>query len=235
MSMMPVIILVFILLTGGLVYFMIRSSTGEKKQRNDYLQAMAHFFEGELIPIAEHDNSFRINFKYRGYECLYEEIELSGLRPGTTSHLGFLKVKTPGRLNLTFSERARTQIRSNAQTLDDVSNARWGTFVGQVRLPKALEEFHAYTNNPQWANNFFNDPKMLKLFTSYKNRDSRGHPLMSLQIVDGVISLEFHSIGGLKPSLLILEYNVTAAEAYLQELIVLAEALKRTDGEKSSE
>ncbi len=224
-----VIIISLLLLIGGGIYF-IKYGPTDKIRRSDYLQAMAHFFEGQLAPIPEHENSFRIHFKYRGYECVYEDIEFAGLSSETTNYLGYLKVKSSQKLKLVFSERSRTQIRSNAQTLEDVSNARWGTLEGQVRLPKELAEFHAYTNNPAWANSFFNNPKILRMFVKYKSRDVRGHPLLSLQIVDGVVGLEFHSQGYSKPSILVLEHNVTAAETYLQELIFVAQSLENTDG-----
>ena len=230
--MLPFIIIIVLLLVGAIVYIVKHAPT-ERKKRKDYLQSLAYFFEGQLSLIPEHENSYRVNFFYRGYECLYEDIELPGLRLGTATYSGHLKIKTPSRVSLTFFERARTQILSNSQTLDDVTNARWGKPEGQVQLPKVLTEFHAYTNNPEWANKFFNDQMVLKIFAAYKNRDSRGHPVMSLQIVEGVVDLEFHAPGDLKPSILVLEHNVTAAEPYLQELILIAEALKRTDSEKS--
>ncbi len=223
---MPLIILTSVIFLGVLVYLLKNIST-DKFHRNVYLKNMAHFFEGELSAIAEHENSFRINFKYRGYECLYEDIELAGLRPGSGSHLGYLKLKSSKNLTLSFFERSRTQIRSNAQTLDDITNLRWGTLEGQVRLPQSLSEFHAYTNNPDWANRFFDDPKVLKIFVKYKSRDLRGHPLLSLQISEGVVGLEFHSQGYSKPSILVLEHNVTAAESYLQELIFIAQVLEK--------
>lgn len=224
---LPLIIGVLVVLVLAMLY-LLRVPTSAV-QRSKYLQAMAHFFEGQLLPIDESENSYRINFKYRGYECLYEDIELSGLRSGSSTYLGSLKVKTSSSLSLTFTERSRTQIRSTVQSLDEIANSRWGTIEGQVRLPKVLEEFHAYSNNVPWATEFFNDSKILKLFYSYKNRDSRGHPLMSLQIIDGVVGLEFHSSGDLKPSILVLEHNVTAAESYLQELIAVAQVLEAFD------
>ncbi len=229
--MMPLVIITFLLFVGIIVYLVNHVPT-TKVARSEYLKSMAHFFEGQLVPILENDNSFRIHFKYRGYDCVYEDIELAGLRAETTTHLGYLKVKSNQKLTLTFSERVRTQIRSNIQSLEDVSNSRWGTLQGQVRLPKELSEFHAYTNNPDWANRFFDDPKILKMFRKYKSRDVRGHPLLSLQINEGVVGLEFHSQGYSKPPLLELEHNVTAAESYLQELIVIVSALER-DSKKS--
>ncbi len=222
----------FLLLFIVMIY-LLRHTPTKSIQRSDYLRSMAHFFEGQLSAIPENENSFRIQFKYRGYECFYEDIELAGLRAETTSYLGYLKVKSSANLKLTFSEKVRTQIRSNAQSLDEVANSRWGTLQGQVRLPKELAEFHAYTNNPEWANQFFNDSKMLKVFVKYKNRDSRGHPVLSLQITDGVVALEFHSQGQSKPSLLELEHNVTCAETYLQELISIAKVLEGVDSKRN--
>lgn len=224
---LPLIIGILVVLALAILYLW-RVPTSAT-QRSKYLQSMSHFFEGQLLPIDESENSYRVNFKYRGYECWYEDIELSGLRSGSMTYLGSLKVKTSSSLSLTFTERSRTQIRSTVQSLDEMTNSRWGTTEGQVNLPKVLSEFHAYSNNAQWANEFFNDSKILKLFYGYKNRDVRGHPLMSLQIIDGVVGLEFHSSGDLKPSILVLEHNVTAAESYLQELITVAQVLEAFD------
>ncbi len=228
MSILAVIFIAFVLLLG-VEFYLFRYLPTTRVERSDYLKLMAHFFEGQLLPIADHENSYRIHFKYRGYECLYEDISLPGLRRETTTYLAYLKVKSLSSLSLTFSERLRTQIRSNAQSLDEVANSRWGTLEGQVRLPKDLEEFHAYTNNPDWANSFFNDSKILKMFVKYKSRDARGHPLLSLQIIEGTVGLEFHSQGQSKPSILDLEHNVTAAEAYLKELIAVAVTLENVN------
>jgi hypothetical protein len=148
---LPLIIGILVVLALAILYLW-RVPTSAT-QRSKYLQSMSHFFEGQLLPIDESENSYRVNFKYRGYECWYEDIELSGLRSGSMTYLGSLKVKTSSSLSLTFTERSRTQIRSTVQSLDEMTNSCWGTTEGQVNLPKVLSEFHAYSNNAQWPMN----------------------------------------------------------------------------------
>lgn len=221
-----------VILIAGFIFYLMKFSS-EKIDRQDFLQKFAHFFEGQVAPISDHEKSFRVNFHYRGHDFIFEDISLPGLKPGFEARVGYLKIRTPRNMTLLFSERSRTQIRSNVQTLDEITKSRWGTNEGQVRLPRELEDFHAYTNKPEWANRFVNDPRAIRFLTDRKNRDSRGHPVISLQIVDGVVALEFHSEGGLQPSLLTLEQNVTSAEPYLLELIGLADLLISTDAEKA--
>lgn len=221
--MIPTIILVILIVMACVIYFTMNAPVG-KIQRQNYLEAMAHLFEGKVEPVLGAEHSCRITFNYRGQECLYEEVEVETSK-GTT-HFGYLKIKTPSKLNLSFTERTRTQIRSNAQSLEELAASMWGSTSEQVKLPKSLQDFHVYTNNPVVANKFMSNEKVLKVFNAYKNRDARGHPLMSLQVVEGVIGLEFHPTGELKPALFELQHNVTAAETYLRELIVLAENLK---------
>ncbi len=214
----------------GVLFYLLNSISADKTDRSSYLKNMAYFFEGQLTQIPEHENSFQIHFKYRGYDCVYEDIQMGGLRPGNNTQIGYLKLKSSKNLTLTFSERSRTQIRANPQTLDDITSFRWGTLQGQVQLPVELGEFNAYTNNVEWANRFFDNPKILKIFLKYKSRGARGHPVLSLQISEGLISLEFHPHGYSRPSILDLEHNVTAAEAYLDELEFIAKVLEWDNG-----
>ena len=226
--MIPTVILILVILLALIIYFTMNTPIGTK-QRTKYLETMAHLFESKLEPVLGADNSYRITFNYRGYECAYEEIEVQTSK--AISHCGFLKARVPSRLSLSFTERARTQIRSNVQSLEDVATSMWGTSAEKVSLPKNLQDFHVYTNSATIANKLLKDEKVIKIFTAYRNQDSRGHPVMSLEIVDGVISLEFHAPGELKPSIIDLQHNVTAAETYLQELLVIAEVLKTVEKE----
>ncbi len=226
--MIPTVILSIVILLALIIYFTMNTPMGIK-QRTKYLESMAHLFESKLEPVLGAENSYRMNFNYHGNECSYEEIEVQTSK--SISHCGFLKVRTPSRLSLSFTERARTQIRSNVQSLEDVAASMWGTSAERVTLPKHLQDFHVYTNNTTIANKFLKDEKVIKIFTAYRNRDSRGHPVMSLEIVEGVISLEFHTPGELTPSIIDLQHNVTAAETYLQELLIIAEALKTAEKE----
>jgi hypothetical protein len=228
-----VLILLVVLLVAGIAYFA-RKNWTEKSASKEYLDKMVHFFEGELSAIPGSDNSKRISFKYRGYDCLFEDMELPALQKGATSNVAFLKVKAQSTLNLSFTERERTSIRSNAQTLAEVTQSRWGDTRGLIELPKSLEDYHVYTNDPERATKFIKNKKVLRSFESYRNRDQRGHPLISLKVAEGFVVLEFHAHGGLTPSIFEIQNNVTATEAYLQELIGLVEVLQTLTGEKSS-
>jgi len=228
-----VLIIIFILLVAGIAY-LAKKAWSEKTDTKEYLERMAHFFEGEVAAIPDSANSKRITFKYRGYDCLYEDMELPALQKGAELNVAYLKMKAKSHLSLSFTERERTSIRSNAQTLQEVTHSRWGDNRGLIELPKSLEDFHVYTNDPEKAAKFIKNKKVLRSFESYRNRDARGHPLMSLKVTDGTVVLEFHSTGGLTPSLFELRNNVTAGEAYLQELIEIVEVLQTLAGEKSS-
>ncbi|MCB9771418.1 MAG: hypothetical protein H6754_02575 [Candidatus Omnitrophica bacterium] len=229
--MATIVIIISVVLLGILIVVAVVAPT--KVRHSDYVNKMAHFFEGQVEPIPDNENSFRVRFNYRGYECIYEHVDLPGLQKGSASQIGYIKLKSPSKLSLSFTERSRTQIRSNAQSLEDVAKSRWGSSQGQVRLPPSLLDFHVYSNNPELANKLLNDAKIVKVFNSYKNRDSRGHPVLSIGIMEGVVALEFHAPGELKPSILELQHNVTAAEVYLREMIVLVDAIKNYDSSNS--
>ena len=226
------LIIIFIALVAAIVYFA-RKVLSEKVDTKEYLDKLAHFFEGETTAIPDSDNSRRIAFKYRGYECSYEDMELPALQRGSSLNVAYLKVKAQSNLSVSFTERQRTQIRSNAQTLDEVTNSRWGDHRTRIELPKSLEDFHIYTNDPEKAEKLLKNKKVLRSFEVYRNRDLRGHPLVSLKITDGEVVLEFHSQGGLTPSIMELQHNVTALETYLVELIEIVEVLQTLTGEKS--
>lgn len=226
--MLAAIILGIIAVLAVIVYMTINSPS--LKSRNEsYLQEMSRFWGGECNPIPEAENSFRVTFKFRGYDCSFEEVEVPGLRGPT--QIGYLKMNTGGRLTLSFTERSRTQIRSNAKSFEDVANSMWGSTGDQVQLPKDLQEFNAHTNNIALSNTLINHPAVTRIFLSYKQRDSRGHPVMSLQVRDGVIVLEFHPPGEVEPSILTLQQNVTTSESYLKEFLAISEVLKGLEAE----
>ena len=231
---MPIFLIIFLVVILLGVGYTVYKKLAEKSDRKHYLGKLAYFFEGEMQSIPDNDHSKRVAFQYEGYECSFEDIEVPGLQKGAPLNIAYLKVKAKSNLSVIFSERARTQIRSNAQSLEQVALSRWGDTRAAVELPKSLEDFHLYTNDPERAMKFINNPKVIKIIENYKNRDSRGHPLVSLQVSDGAVVLEFHAPGGLKPSILELQTNVTALEDYLQELISVAEFLQTLTGEKSS-
>jgi len=231
---MPIFLIIFLVVILLGVGYTVYKKLAEKSDRKHYLGKLAYFFEGEMQSIPDNDHSKRVAFQYEGYECSFEDIEVPGLQKGAPLNIAYLKVKAKSNLSVIFSERARTQIRSNAQSLEQVALSRWGDTRAAVELPESLEDFHLYTNDPERATKFINNPRIIKIIEDYKNRDSRGHPLISLQVSDGAVVLEFHAPGGgLRPSILELQSNVTALEDYLRELISVAEFLQTLTGEKS--
>lgn len=227
--MIPTIVLGIVIAIAVIVYLNMHGG-GDKNQRTNYLRQLAKFFDSEVMPIPDAENSFRISFRYRERDWIYEDIEVSTGRG--VEHVGTFKLLIPTKLKLSFTERSRTQIRSNVKSLEDVATSMWGTDAPQVKLPKPLQDFQTHTNNPGVANKLVNDDKVLKILLAYNNRDTRGHPVMSIHIHEGVISLEFHPNPNLKPSILELQHNVTEAEKYLQELKQIGDALQNLEAEK---
>lgn len=216
-------ILIIVVFAAGIVY--LSTTTSPKREpRKHYLGQIAGLFEGALEPLPGSENSFEIRFSYQGQEFRYQDVEIAEFRQ--VAHRGYLKMKTPSNLTLRFTERPPATIRVEPKSIEDVGTSMWGKSVEQVRLPKALQEFSVYTNNFFNANKLLADDKITKTIVGYKNRDSRGHPLMSMEISDGEVILEFHPTEDLRPSVLDLHHNPTSIEGYLKELSLLAGALK---------
>ena len=209
-----------------LVFIFVKKDTSKSADAKRYLKAMAKFLgQGKT---AQSDDPYpqRIDFVYEGNRYIFEHIEES-VSGGKTRHRACLKAETPLSLTLNFNERSRQSIRVSLDSLLDVSNPH---ALAHIPLPKRLSEFELSTNDRLKAIELMSDDKILKIFENFKNRDAVGHPVMSLEIVEGYVLLHFHPPGGLKPGLLNLQLNVSSIEEYIRKILPLVEKLKEMKG-----
>ncbi len=212
---------IFLLIIGLVAFIFIKKDVNKPSTAKRYMKAMAKFL-GYKNPEGDKDAlPNRIEFTYEGHPFVYEHIEESVSR-GKVLHRGCLKAKTSLNLTINFTERSRQSIRVNLDTLLDASTP---STPGQIPLPKIFEDFELITNDRIKAIELFSDNQMLKMFQKFKNRDSVGHPVMSLEIVEGFVVLHFHPPGGLKPSLMNLQLNVTSIEEYIRTILPLVKKL----------
>lgn len=209
---------------GGILY-LTHLLTQNKNNRDKTLQELADLLEGKLEPMEGFPNSFKIEFTYNGKPFVYEDIEdVLGNQP---HYRGFLKYKTSTNLVLSFTEKSRTQMRSNVQSLQDVVSNPWGiNQVNDLVSPPDLKEFTIFTNKTPQANTLLAHEGVVKVFARYKNVDVRGHPVMSLEIVEGVLLLRFHSSPELKPNLFDLRNNAASIEPHLDHMRVVIDRLE---------
>ena len=216
--------LVVLLVFGVIAVIFLTMGSDAQARRRHALQSLSKLLGAPLESMVGEENSFRIFFKYQGRECTYEDTEEKGFK-GQIFRRGILKVKTAVKLTIGFSERDSATVKENVETFADISNP-WAQNVGRLSVPKALERFNVFTNNNQLVNMLFTDEVALKTFERFKNVDSRGPPVMSLEVFDGVLGLKFHSAGGLNPSLVNFHGNVSSIEEYLSKISVLAEKIE---------
>ena len=214
--------LIVLVVVGVVVFALFKKDSGESKNAKQYLKAMAKFLgQGQAVQ-PDVPSPQRIDFMYEGNRFIFEHIEepVSG---GKVVHRACLKGESPFPLTMGFTERTRQSIRVNLETLMDLSNPYVS---GQIPVPKSLNEFEISTNDRRKAVDLLSDEKIVKIFESFKNRDAVGHPVMSIEIVEGFVILHFHPPGGLQPSLLNLQLNVSSIQDYIRKMLPLLEKLK---------
>ncbi|HOY08780.1 MAG TPA: hypothetical protein PLB05_01750 [Candidatus Omnitrophota bacterium] len=208
---------------GLVILIFVKKDTSKSADAKKYLKAMAKFLgQGQDLQ-GDDPCPQRIDFMYAGKPFVFEHIEES-VSGGKKRHRACLKGETPLPLTLNFSERSRTSIRVSLDSLLDVTNPQALT---HIPLPKGLGDFELITNDRLKAIELLSDERILKTFEAFKNRDAVGHPVMSLEIVEGFVILHFHPPGGLKPSLLNLQLNVSSIEEYIKKILPLI--LKMTE------
>jgi len=228
--MSPVIFLIILVCLGGIA-FLSSDFLTNKDQRKRHLEALVHLLGAEISLIQGRLNCFRLDFEYRHQKFVYEDIEDKIL--DKAEYRGYLKLQTPLDLTLSFTERLRTQIRSNSPVFgetDKQQQERWQS--NEVQLPATLKDFIAFSNLPEMANRFFKDEAVARIFTKYKNRDKRGKPSLSLEIVDGIILLRFYPPGGLNPTILDLRNNTPLIENYLEDMLIISACVSRLKEEQ---
>ena len=220
------LLILIILLFGGGIILLGGRLPSKSKTRKAFLQELADFLEGKLEPIEQehHENSFRIVFKFSGEEFIYEDFENQGFKDKV--YKAFLKVKTPSKLTLTFTEKKHsTKIKTDIFLASEVSTDYVNEHV-QFQVPKSWGALHAFTNDPADANELFEDKRIVSVFKQFKNVNTRGYPFLSIKIVEGEVILEFFSAKSVKPSLTALRADTASIEDYLEKLLVVVRRLK---------
>ncbi len=216
-------IIALIVLTIIVLFVVINVFLSDKKDpRPIYLGQLAGFVGSSLEKMEGVENSYRVKFVYQGREFAFEDIEDPGFR--SHSYKGYLKIATPVNLTLSFTEKSRPSIRANIKSINDISNP-WGGGAQKVHLPKALEEFEAFSNNPEIANQLLSDDSVIREFLKFKSRESRGYPVMSLEIMSGTIALKYHPRNELTPNLFTLRHRVQLVAEHAKSLMVVADKL----------
>ena len=207
------------------IIFFNRMFKGPKDSRQQYLDAIAKLLGGAVVFLEGYDNSYKIDFNYKGINFTYNDIEDPGFQ--ARAYRGVLKAKTNDDLIMSFTESSRANFRSTATSISEVATP-WIKNVDKVRLSKELQDFVAFTNNVSRANVLLADEQIAKIFLKFKNIDSRGHPIMSLEILEGILTLKFHPWGsGLHPNLFDLQNSPSAIEPYLEKMLVIINKINR--------
>lgn len=213
MSTNLIIVIVVVVFLAGILY--LNSGTPSKKRsREDLLADLARLLEGTREPIEGYQNSYKIAFEFEGYRFNYEDVEAVGFKDKI--YKSYLKINTTSKLTLTFGEKQRTQLIEHSKTVQH----------GVVRLPKELQEFGAYSNNPPFAELFLDDLKVLKVFKKFRDTDTWGRPLMPIKISSGTIIMEFDSTGRSIHKALRYVTESSVIEEYLDDMLVLIKKLE---------
>lgn len=208
------IIIIVILFVTGILYLN-GGSQAKKKPREEQLSDLAKLLEGKLVPIEGFPNSYKISFEFEGYHFNYEDVEVAGFKDKVFK--SYIKVLTTSKLTLTFGEKKRTRLIEHSKTAQST---------GEVRLPKELQDFGAYSNNPPLAEKFLDDPKVIKVFKKYMDSDSWGRSIMAVKVFSGSVVIEFDSGGrGIHKALTYVTES-TVIEEYLDDVLVLVQKLE---------
>ena len=217
--------LLVLVLLGGIILLGAKSPL-KKLSREEFLQELARFVDGVLEPVAEEEGekSYRIRFKYKHEEFIYEDLEKQGFRDKV--YKTYLKLITPSKLTLTFTEKKRsTRIRSDIFIASEVATQYLET-KERLEVPEHLKDLKIFVNQIGEANKILGNDKISAILKKYKNVDARGYPFLSFGIVDGVAILEFHTTRSYKPNVAALRENVSSIDNYLDQLIIISRRLK---------
>jgi len=197
---------------------------GAKVNREEYLTKFQGYVNGKKRVIEDRENSYSIDFNFEGFQFSLEDIEDVGLN--STAYKVMLKHKMDNSLSLGFMEKQiNATVRSNILIVSDLPK---NVEQDRIRLivPDQFKDMQIYSNNTEMANKLLDDKKIESIFLQYKNRDSRGKPLVSLSITDGVITLQFHNSSILNPSLHAIQSELANLEYYLDDIMTIAKKLK---------
>jgi hypothetical protein len=220
-----IILMVAIALVGIIV--LSAKSPFQKTTREQFLEQLAQFLEGTLEPILEegYEHCYRIKFNFEDEEGVYEDLEKKGFKAKVYS--AYLKIKTPSQLTLTFTEKKHSmKIRSDIFIASEVSSQ---TVEKRVRLqvPDYLSDLNVSANDAVTANALLEDIKIAGVLKRMKNVDDRGYSFLSIGIIDGIVSMEFHAQSSFKPNLTALRNDMASIDDYLDDMMIIVRKLKQ--------
>lgn len=207
-----VIVVAILILTG--------SSPMKAKTREDYLEELRRYLEGQLTPLTGDTPGYQVAFNFEGRDFIFEDIEQEGFQEKV--HKAFLKTKINSPLAIRFTEGTRMTIRSTLVQVSDIKDNP----IEQLSVPKELQKFKVTTNDIEKTNALFDDPKISKLFVHYFNTGLRGDPMMALRIQDDWLSLEFCEPHHMRPNLFDLMQAPAKIEHELFNMITLANTIE---------
>jgi hypothetical protein len=195
--------------------------------REQFLQQLAKFLEGQLNPHSQegYENCFKITFAYDGEDCVFEDLEQKGFKDKV--YAGYLKIKTPNKLTLTFTEKKHSlKIRSDIFLASEISTQAVEKRV-RLQVPEYLKDLNVTANDPAMANELFEDKKVAGVLKKMKNVNDRGYAFLSLGIIDGIVTLEFHEQNNFKPNLASLRADMASIEDYLGDMVIIVRKLNQ--------
>jgi hypothetical protein len=226
--MSPLIIGVVIAALLTIVILSLPNRKEGEEGKFDYLQRLAKFLEGTVEKSLNYDYAFVISFTSKGKTLTFEDIEEEGLG-GDKFCKGVLRCKTAGDLTLSFTERASSS-RSSSKSVGE-SFLGWSAGSGAIILPKELQEFECFTNDAEITRELFKNEETRRVFVRFKNFDHRRHPIMSLEVIEGVVTLTFRPQMDFHPSLSVIQDNPTLMEGFVNSVHYLAGEIDRLRGE----
>lgn len=216
---------IIVLLLAGIV-ILSRPAPALKRSREDFLQQLVNFLDGRLEPMAEQPNGYRIQFQFDSHDFIYEDIVEPGFKEAINK--AYIKAKTSSSFSLYFTEKeAATSFRVDTLIVTELAKQPVYENV-KIVLPKGFEKLKAFTNDPQTANKFLEDPRILSAYREFKNQDARGFLSVALLIVDGALVLELLPVGNFRASLIALQSHIPSIEDYLEKLVIIIDKLNKT-------
>ena len=230
--MIWVFVIMIICFSAGII-FLGKSSPFRVKTRQEYLQEMASFIEGNLEPIPEKEDSFRIIFNFERNNFSFEDVVEKGFRGDINKAFLRKRIELIGGkkdeplLFLVFTEKKKgAAVRSETLIVSDIPNDFFAKN-SKVQIPEVLVGFDVQTNNKKVINKLFANRKAVDIFKKYISRDHRGNLRSSLKIVDGYIILEFLDGDGTRSNLSSLKGDIPSLEDYLDDLIFIVDLIKK--------
>lgn len=217
---------VVVLLVGGIL--LLSGQWNMRKKTRDELKKMIEkFVDAKSLPIeGAAGDSYQIHFSYDGKACIYEDLEGVGFHDKI--HKSFLKVPTPSKLTVQFTEKKRERAIGGgpmlaSEMLNDAHRSP------KPQLPKELTMFSVFTNDAAKVNELFGDWWVRRIFNEFKHIDRQGRPTSSLKIMNGVIILDFHTSGLAHPKSLDFEDNMAPLENYIKKLMRIRDKIESLD------